>query len=160
MLERELEMTQRERSALARIMDEHDGIARRFTRPRQMVYLFIRRAGNHGVGAYALLAQLKAYSPGAKPATVYRALDYLLRLGLVVKIDSQSKFFARAEGARQALCLFMVCAHCGSVQEFIDKYCEKRIQATVTDAGCTFEKNAIEISVLCETCREQPASAH
>ena len=153
----ELNVTRQEQAELERLILEHDRIAQRFTRPRQMIYLFVRRAGNQGVGAYVLLEALKTYSPNARPATVYRALDYLLRLGLVVKIDSQSKFFARSPHSSQRLCLFMVCSVCGSVHEFNDPWCEKKIETTVSAAGRLLDRKSIEISVLCENC--QPASA-
>lgn len=153
----ELNVTRQEQAELERLILEHDRIAQRFTRPRQMIYLFVRRAGNRGVGAYVLLEALKTYSPNARPATVYRALDYLLRLGLVVKIDSQSKFFVRSPHSSQRLCLFMVCSVCGSVHEFNDPWCEKKIETTVSAAGSLLDRKAIEISVLCENC--QPASA-
>lgn len=148
----ELNVTRQEQAELERLILEHDRIAQRFTRPRQMIYLFVRRAGNQGVGAYVLLEALKTYSPNARPATVYRALDYLLRLGLVVKIDSQSKFFARSPHSSQRLCLFMVCSGCGSVHEFIDPFCEKKIEDSVLGAGSVIDKKAVEISVLCEMC--------
>ena len=66
--------------------------AMRITPMRMMVYHFIRCAEDKGISAYQILDQLKSYNPNAKPTTVYRTLDYLQQAGVIVKIESCSKF--------------------------------------------------------------------
>ncbi|AFQ65042.1 hypothetical protein A79E_1716 [Klebsiella pneumoniae subsp. pneumoniae 1084] len=38
---------------------------------------------------------MKKYNPNAKPATVYRSLDYLQQAGIIVKIECCSKFIKK-----------------------------------------------------------------
>lgn len=59
----------------------------RFTHLRETVYaLLLDKKG--AVGAYDLLDTLKETESNAKPATVYRTLDFLLELGLIHRVES------------------------------------------------------------------------
>ncbi len=58
----------------ARTICEQNGA--RFTSIREKVFRLLANL-NGGIGAYELLEQLKQTEPGAKPATVYRALEFL-----------------------------------------------------------------------------------
>ena len=63
----------------------------RFTLLREKVYaLLLEQQG--AVGAYELLDALKLTESNAKPATVYRTLDFLLEFGLIHKIESTNAF--------------------------------------------------------------------
>jgi len=48
---------------------------------------------NHkAIGAYELLDLFREQDPKAKPVTIYRALDFLMAVGLVHKIESLNAF--------------------------------------------------------------------
>ncbi|MEZ6348124.1 hypothetical protein SL910_29610 [Klebsiella pneumoniae] len=71
-----------------------------------MVYHFIRCAEDKGISAYQILDQLKSYNPNAKPTTVYRTLDYLQQAGVIVKIESCSKFVKKNSFPHEGLTLY------------------------------------------------------
>ena len=59
----------------------------RFTPLREKVYEIL--VSKHGpMGAYELLDSLKETESSAKPATVYRALDFLLDFGFIHRLES------------------------------------------------------------------------
>ena len=68
-----------------------DNRGARFTAIREKVFRLLA-AKQGGVGAYDLLEELKVSEPGAKPATIYRALDFLAELGFIHKIESTNAF--------------------------------------------------------------------
>ena len=57
----------------ARTICEQNGA--RFTAIREKVFRLLAEL-NGGIGAYELLEQLKQTEAGAKPATIYRALEF------------------------------------------------------------------------------------
>ena len=63
----------------------------RFTPVREKVFRLLALSEG-GVGAYDLLEQLKVSEPNAKPATIYRALEFLAEQGFVHKIESTSAY--------------------------------------------------------------------
>ena len=69
----------------ARVYCEQRGA--RFTPLREKVYEIL--VSKHGpMGAYEMLDALKETESSAKPATVYRALDFLLDFGLKMRFLS------------------------------------------------------------------------
>src|SRR5215468_4619381 len=72
--------------------------------------------------AYDLLADLGAgQEPAkgpAKPPTVYRALEFLVRLGLAHRIESLNAYIACDVGACERSTIFLICEKCGAAEEF------------------------------------------
>ena len=72
------------------------------------------------VTAYQLIDQLsKAQNKDIKPASVYRSLDALCELGMVVKIESLNAFMACAHPEHHHEHVFLVC-HIGLRDELAD----------------------------------------
>lgn len=69
------------------------------------------------VKAYDLLASLKPGEGSAKPPTVYRALDFLMRLGLVHKVEALNAFVGCTHSHDAGAAELFICTQCGSVQE-------------------------------------------
>lgn len=67
----------------------------RITPLRESVYNFVSHAKEKGISAYQILELMKKYNPNAKPATVYRSLDYLQQAEIIVKIECCSKFIRK-----------------------------------------------------------------
>jgi len=71
------------------------------------------------VKAYDLLEALKPGPGSAKPPTVYRALDFLIGLGLVHKVEALNAFVGcttihtHPGGCAE----LFICTHCGAVEE-------------------------------------------
>lgn len=125
----------------------------RFTPLRQLVYLFVYRGKNKGIGAYQILNMMKSYNPQAKPATVYRSLDFLLQTRLIIKIESKSKFIVRNECNNEEMNIYMVCSNCGSVNEYADNAFKDTLNKLANKSGCLIENDYIEISVICPKCQ-------
>ena len=88
-------------------------IGERFTPIRKHVYHSLLGATNP-LGAYEILDML--HGVGAqKPPTVYRALDWLLKLGLIRKVSSISKYVALPHGQSTDPMAVLICRDCGKV---------------------------------------------
>ena len=76
--------------------------------------------------AYDLLDEIKPEHAAAKPPTVYRALDFLVRLGLAHRIESQNAFVACDVGACARSTIFLICEKCGGSVEIRFRPCAGR----------------------------------
>lgn len=146
-------------------LDAADALARRrglrFTPMRRRV-LEIVLSGHEPMGAYDILHAL-GEAPGARkpaPPTVYRALDFLRREGLVHRIDTLNAFvacFAPEHGHRAH---FLLCRQCGCVAEIAHGALDRALADAAADAGFSVERETVEIAGLCAGCAAKvPASS-
>lgn len=105
------------------------------------------------LGAYTILDRLRGEGFRA-PLQVYRALDKLLELGLVHRVESLNAFVACAHPncRAQAMTAFAICEHCGKVAEFADPGMEQRIDSWSAANHFKRTKTALEIRGYCESC--------
>ena len=100
------------------------------------------------VKAYDLLEALKPGPGSAKPPTVYRALDFLIGLGLVHKVEALNAFVGCTTHALPGGCAeLFICTHCGAVEE--------RHGAPVSTHrpdGFTIERSVVEHFGHCSKC--------
>lgn len=88
----------------------------RLTTPRRRVLELLLEA-DAPLKAYDLIAAYGEAGEPAKPPTVYRALEFLERLGFAHRIESLNAYVpCRLEGAHQAA--FLICDCCGAAEEF------------------------------------------
>lgn len=104
-------------------------------------------------GAYALLDDLRGQGFRA-PLQVYRALDKLIELGLVHRLESLNSFVACAHPHDHAhgLIAFAICESCGQVDEFPDEVVERRLRGWARDHSFRTEKTTIELRGVCAEC--------
>ncbi len=107
-------MSTQERVAAARKTCEAAG--ERFTALRAHVFELIIEDGG-AVKAYDLLDRLSPDVGSPKPPTVYRALDFLSKLGLVHRVEALNAFIACDHGHSGHLAEFFICNDCQSVEE-------------------------------------------
>lgn len=135
----------------ARISCQQTGA--RLTAAREQVFLLL--AENDGaIGAYDLLEKLKIIDPGAKPATVYRALDFLAAQGFVHKIESINSFllcdhFSECNHPVQLL----ICDNCGNVEEIQSNNLDLALRAMADASGFSINKQVVEAHGKCKTCQ-------
>ena len=105
------------------------------------------------LGAYAILDQLRDQGFRA-PLQVYRALDKLVELGLVHRLESLNAFVAcqHRHGKDHGLTAFTICENCGAVHEFHDHEVADLLAERSRTAGFSPRKSTIEISGLCIDC--------
>jgi Fur family zinc uptake transcriptional regulator len=125
---------------------------KRFTPMRRRVLELILES-ERPVKAYDLLEALKPGAGAAKPPTVYRALDFLIGLGLVHKIEALNAYIGCAH--RQDCSLshgpgemeFFICSQCGQVEE-------RASLKPASDAphGFSIERSVVEHYGRCAAC--------
>ena len=98
----------------ARALCEQRG--ERFTPLREHVLELVIRDGG-AVKAYDLLDRLRPDIGSPKPPTVYRALDFLSRLGLIHRVEALNAFIACDHSHEGELAEFFICESCDRVEE-------------------------------------------
>lgn len=105
------------------------------------------------LSAYTILDQLRDEGFRA-PLQVYRALEKLLQLGLVHRLESLNAFVACAHDHNHAhgSTAFAICERCSQVSEFCDPEIEQRLRAWAGSNGFKAAKTTIEIRGTCAAC--------
>lgn len=123
----------------------------RFTILREKVYaLLLEQQG--AVGAYELLDSLKLTESNAKPATVYRTLDFLLEFGLIHKIESTNAFVACHHFDCNHPVQFLICDVCGDVREIQSVGLKDTLDKQAMTVGFNVIKQTIEAHGTCANC--------
>jgi Fur family zinc uptake transcriptional regulator len=102
--------------------------------------------------AYDLLPKLHSGAGLAKPPTIYRALDFLVRMGLAHRIESLNAFIACDVGACARSTIFLICEKCGGAEEFDAGHALVDLAEAASRDGFVIRRTMIEVSGLCQTC--------
>ncbi|MFC3033646.1 transcriptional repressor [Pseudoalteromonas fenneropenaei] len=130
-----------------------DNRGARFTPIREKVFrLLASRQG--GVGAYDLLEELKLTESSAKPATVYRALDFLAELGFIHKIESTNAFMLCHHFDHNHPVQLLICDSCGQVDELHSGVLSHELNALAAERGFSVTGQTIEAHGRCEKCKD------
>ncbi|MGE0828258.1 MAG: transcriptional repressor [Hyphomonadaceae bacterium] len=100
--------------------------------------------------AYDLLAQMG----DAKPPTIYRALEFLMKLGLAHRIESINAFVACEVGACARSTIFLICEACGRAEEFDAGHALVDLGEAAKRDGFEIRRTMIEAAGLCADCRK------
>jgi len=124
----------------------------RLTPAREQVFLLLSQYDG-AVGAYDLLEELKKSDPAAKPATIYRALDFLSKQGFVHKIESINAFimchhFSDCSHPVQLL----ICDECGHVEEIQSNNFDLALRSMADANGFTISHQIVEAHGKCKNC--------
>jgi Fur family transcriptional regulator, zinc uptake regulator len=133
-------------------MHDHTHTDAPLTKNQSMVLAALSEATGP-LSAYALLDQLREAGFRAPPQ-VYRALDKLVELGLVHRLESINAFVACAHPHEHPdrKAAFAICDGCGQATEFEDPVIRDRLVAWATQNGFTEPRATIEIRGLCGSC--------
>lgn len=124
----------------------------KFTPTRQAVFELLADQ-EQALTAYQLLDRLQEAMPHAKPPTIYRALEFLQRMGLVHRIDSRNAFVVCEDFPHHHESAFLVCQECGSVSEVsMDAMVEQIVDAAELQ-GFKTHHATVEIRGLCKVCQ-------
>ena len=133
----------------ARQYCEEKGV--RFTSLREKVYKILLKHRN-AVGAYDLLDELKETEDSAKPATVYRALEFLLELGMIHRLESNNSFIACRHFGCYHPVQFLICDECGYVQEIQSEGLQEKLDKQAESVGFKVTRQTIEAHGKCSRC--------
>jgi Fur family zinc uptake transcriptional regulator len=103
--------------------------------------------------AYDLLPLIDA-DKSAKPPTIYRALDFLVRMGLAHRIESLNAFIACDVGACARSTIFLICEKCGAAEEFDAGHALVDLGEAAKKDGFAIRRTMIEASGLCAQCQQ------
>jgi Fur family zinc uptake transcriptional regulator len=107
---------------------------------------------HRAVKAYDLLDRMKPVRQAAKPATVYRALDFLIEQGLIHRVESLNAFIGCNCSERRHERLLLICEQCREVEERPAPAAMEAVAVEIRSAGFTAHRQAIEIHGLCARC--------
>ena len=108
------------------------------------------------VKAYELLDRLKPLQQAAKPATIYRALDFLIEQGLIHRVESLNAFVGCRCSGHQHEQLLLICKRCDEVEERSAQEVMSALSHEFKQAGFTVHSKAIEVHGICAKCLESP----
>jgi Fur family transcriptional regulator, zinc uptake regulator len=141
-------------SALASAQQLCDRAGERLTPARRTAYAELL-AQDRPISAYELLALLEQRERRKlAPLTVYRALDFLIRVGLVHKIESRHAFLACRHPEDPHQGLYLVCSACGRADEVDTDAVGHAVDRAAKARGFTPERQIVEVQGLCVDCGE------
>ena len=126
----------------------------RFTKLRQDVFQEIA-ATYTSIGAYDILARLAEKGTRLAPISVYRAIDALLEVGVIHRLESKNAYFAcrrmdhKKTGRRP---IFLACESCNAVQEVDSEGIFEIIDRAARSASFQPRVKFVEVSGLCRNC--------
>jgi Fur family zinc uptake transcriptional regulator len=125
----------------------------RFTPLRRRVLELIW-SNHESVKAYDLLDTLKGFDKSAKPATVYRTLDFLLEQGLIHRIESLNAFVGCQHPERRHELLLLICERCHNVDERPALELIDAATREIRNAHFLPQHQSYEVRGLCASCAE------
>jgi len=122
------------------------------TRNQQLVFETLQREKTP-LSAYHILERLKDQGLRAPPQ-IYRALDKLVGLGLVHRLDTLNAFVAcqHPTCGPHRMSAFAICDDCHSVSEISDSVVSEQLHALATATGLTPTQSTIELRGVCQRC--------
>jgi len=109
--------------------------------------------GEHkALGAYDILKILRSEGLGAQPPVAYRALDFLVKHGLVHRIERLNAFIACMHTGLSHAPAFLICRACKRVVEADTDPGAGELARAAGKAGFTIERTVREAVGLCPGC--------
>ncbi|GAB4143580.1 MAG: Fur family transcriptional regulator [Sphingomonadales bacterium] len=123
------------------------------TRQREDV-LRLLLAAERPLGAYDLMARLGAeQNKVVAPPTVYRALEFLMELGAIARIESSNEYLCCAHPGEPHDCMFLICTCCGKAMEIDPGPVAQVVDSAAGAVGFAPESRTVEIRGRCAECR-------
>jgi len=124
----------------------------RFTSLRAAVLEAIARA-RRPLGAYTLLSLLQRnLDKKFAPPTVYRSLEFLLDIGVIVRIESRNAYMLREHPGQPNTSVLFLCDRCDSSVTIEDTSLAKLIESDAATLGFRLGNPILECGGTCERC--------
>lgn len=127
--------------------------------PQRRRVLTVIADGHTAIGAYEIMDRLAEVGSRPAPISVYRALDFLMAVGLVHRLASLNAFVACAGPEWAHGAQFLICHGCGVVGELNDAAVDRAIGTAAAAAGFAVTAPLVEVTGLCRSCRDADAPA-
>ena len=122
----------------------------------QQIVLNIIEKAKGPVKAYSILNNVQKKGIKA-PLQVYRALDKLIRIGKIHKVESRNAFIA----CKNTNCevsnatAFSICQACEKVTEIVNSKLSKYLKSFQDNTGMKYKKYNLEFFGLCQKCKSK-----
>lgn len=124
----------------------------RLTPQRQSVLELMLSAGK-AMSAYDLLDQLKKIEPKAKPPTIYRALNFLIKQGFIHKVESLNSYIICPHfDNTQHISTLFICKNCHMIIEKHSAIIEQELQSLANIHHFLTKHTVLEIHGICNKC--------
>ena len=123
----------------------------KLSRNQSAILACLRKAGEP-MSAYTILDRVRK-SGISHPPTVYRALNDLMRKGMVHRLESRSAFIACGHGACDGKFAFAICRRCDKVLEISLSNDDQAALLSLAPDEITPEQVTLEIAGTCADCR-------
>ena len=121
------------------------------TKNQKIVFNLLQNSGEP-LKAYAILENLKR--EGLKsPLQVYRALDKLVELGIIHKIESQNSFIACSNSNCASNTAFTICRKCGDVKEIKNNHLFEQVSDLGKKNRLKVQRFNLKFYVDCNGCK-------
>ena len=122
----------------------------------QQIVLDLIEKSREPVKAYSILSNVKKKGIKAPPQ-VYRALEKLIKVGKIHKVESKNAFVA----CKNTNCevsnatAFSICQACEKVTEIINSKLSKYLKSFQDNTGMMYKKYNLEFFGLCQKCKSK-----
>ncbi len=107
------------------------------------------------LSAYELIARLeKRLDKKIAPLTVYRHLDFLIRVGLVHRLESKQAYIACDHPEHAHESQYLLCTSCGRADELESKQLWKLLDKLIDQQGFERVNSVVEVTGLCSDCQQ------
>lgn len=118
----------------------------------QKIVLNLLKNSGEPLKAYSILDSLK--KEGLKsPLQIYRALDKLVELGKIHKIESKNSFIVCSNTNCASNTAFTICERCGNVKEIKNSNISEDIGNLAKKNRLNITRYNLEFYVLCKNCK-------
>lgn len=129
----------------------HSKKSQSLTKNQKIVLNLLQNSGE-ALKAYSILDSLK--KEGLKsPLQIYRALDKLVELGKIHKIESKNSFIVCNNSNCASNTVFAICERCGNVKEIKNSKLSEGVKELVKKNRMNVTRYNLEFFVLCKSCK-------
>lgn len=121
--------------------------------PQRSEVLALLLAQTGPMKAYELLAEIQKRKPTAAPPTVYRALDFLVSVGLVHRLGSLNAFIACRHHDHNHHGVMLICDDCHGVTELSAAPITATLALEAAAVGFTVAAQDVELHGRCADCQ-------
>ena len=123
--------------------------------PQRLLLLDAICEGNGHTTFDEIYERVKSKAPGINQATVYRSLDFLCELRLVVSADIEGHTVYEIAGETPHH--HLVCRNCGAVQDLADFHFEELQSHLLEEYGFKTNLDHMVVNGLCAECMKKEA---